>query len=189
VSQESTTTLLHIGDHADRAVRELLFVNRSKPRIVALVRALAEGVQLLEDPVFDFVTGWNVNLVSGDALDVFGAIVGEQRQGLEDDVYRRFIQARIKANVSRGTRDDLIDIWRILMDADTVWYLDAFPAGFTLVAIRSEFLDDTTKGRARLFMQDVKPAGVSMDLIEGLLNAFTYDDGPGYNIGPYARYL
>lgn len=184
-----TTTIVHVGDHADRAVADLLFVHRQRTRIVALVRALAAGVQLLEDPAYDFITGWNVNLVSGDALDVFGVIVGEQRQGLDDATYRRFIQARIKANVSDGTRDELIEIWQLIMDADVVRYFDAFPAGFALLAYRSTFLDETVRVRARAFMQDVKPAGVAMDLIEALTIAFTYDDGPGYDVGPYARYL
>jgi hypothetical protein len=190
VSQDSTTTILHVGDHKERAVAELLFVNRMRPRIVALVRALAGGVQLLEDPMFDFITGWNVDLVSGDALDVFGTIVGEQRQGLDDATYRRFIRARVKANVSEGTRDELIEIWQLIMAADVVRYFDALPAGFSLYALRTTFLDDTTRGRAKAFMQDVKPAGVAMELIEGLsTNAFTYDDGPGYDVGQYARYL
>lgn len=186
---DAVTKLLHVGDHEDRAQSELLFVNRYRPRIVALVRSLASGVQLLEDPVFDFITGWRVDLVSGRALDVFGVIVGEPRAGLDDATYRRFIQARILANISKGTRDDLLEIWQLVMGADSVRYFDAWPAGFMLAAWRSEFLDDVTRLRARLFMADIKPAGVAMNLIEGLTTAFTYDIGPGYDIGPYSRYL
>lgn len=186
---EAETKFLYVSDHENRAVRELLSVHQTKPRLVALARAMGAGVQLLEDALFGFVVGWSIEYVNGDALDVFGKIVGEQRQGLDDNTYRRFIQARVKANVSEGTRDELIDIYALIMDAEVTHYHDAFPAGFALVALRGAFLEEVVRGRARLFMFDVKPAGVAMELIEGLLDAFTYDDGPGYDVGVYSRVL
>lgn len=185
----ATTTIIHVGDHADRAEYRLLSVHKTKPRIVALARALGKGAQTLEDPSFGFIVGWSVNLVSGKALEVFGAIVGEQRQGLTDEAYRRFIQARVKANVFRGTRDEVIDIYRLLMAADDVRYFDLPPAAFAIQAGRISWLDDTTAGRVSAFMQGVKPAGVDIVLIESLSGAFTYTDGPGYDEGLYSRYL
>ena len=189
MSVTATTTLVHVPDHGDRAVDALLSVNKCKPRISALARAQGNGAQLLEDPVFGFVVGWSVDTVSGSALDVFGRIVGEQRQGLGDSAYRRFIQARIKANVSDGSRNELTEIYALLMDANDVRYFDLPPAAFAIQAQRADWLDDVTAARVVAFMRDVKPAGVGMSLVESINQAFTYEDGPGYDSGLYSRYL
>ena len=185
----ATTVLIYAGDHAERAKAALLSTNKFRPRILALTEALGAGAQMLEDPLFGFIVGWNVNLVSGKALDVFGNIVGEARQGLDDATYKRFVQARIRANVAEGTRDELIEIYALLMAADDVRYFDLPPAAFALQAQRPVFLDDITAARVAAFMIDVKPAGVGMTLIEAIAPVFTYDVGPGYDVGLYSRYL
>lgn len=189
MSTEAETQIVHEPNHDEAAINELLFVNRQKPRIRALVLALAKGVQLLEDLTFDLIVSKRLGIVSGRVLDQFGKLVGEQRQGLSDADYRRFIRARIRANLSEGTRDEIIEIWETITKANASRYFDCLPAAYALVAFRDTFMDDGLARRVVRFMESIEPAGVGADYIEALEPVFTYDDGPGYDEGQYARLL
>ncbi len=182
----------YIPDHPARMVRRFLFQDRSKPRIAALAGALGEGSQLHEDQSMDLLTGRLLHLSTGIQLDRWGAIVGETRGILGDTDYRRFIQARILVNICKGTSDEIIAIWKLVMDSNLVRLtLPGAPAFFSLAAIRSEWLTEGLRRRVRRIMADCKPAGVAMELIEALPGPFGFDDTflpvEGFDVGVLAR--
>ncbi len=86
--------------------------------ITKLIRALVEPVQDVEDALQQVHVGFDIDVAEGDQLDVVGALVGQERNGMDDDDYRRIIRARISVNRSKGTVADVIKV------ADLVVYDD-----------------------------------------------------------------
>ena len=181
--------LAYIPDHADRAVDALLSQYQRAPRIVALVRALADGAQAVEDAGFDLLVSSTLDVASGWILDEWGRIVGERRAGLEDDAYRRFVQARIMANLSGGDTDTLIRIFEIIAGPGEIRHYDLFPAALALTIRRATPLSVSTRARVRSFMTQIKPAGVGLTLIEATPAAFQLNSGPGFDVGEFSRIL
>lgn len=182
----------YVPDHADRALAAMLFQDRAQPRIRALIQALGDGVQVVEDQIMDLSVGRVLSLATGVQLDRWGDLVGEPRGALLDVDFRRFIRARILVNVCNGTPDELIAIYELVMDAQRVCFtMPGAPAFFCLTAIRGSWLSTGLRRRVRRLMGDARPAGVAMELIEVLPGPFGFDDVLlpvlGLNAGVLAR--
>lgn len=183
------TDLVYIPDYASMAQGLLLSQYNESPRVQALIAACAGGFQAIEDTGFDLLVSTTLSAATGWALDQWGVVVGEPRRGLDDGNYRRFIEARILANLSEGTTDDLIRVFGIIAGPGEVEHWALYPAGFGLSIQRTEPLSDEMRDRIRAFMEEIRPAGVDMTLIEAPLDAFQYDAGPGFDEGQFARIL
>ena len=183
------TDLVYIPDFRDMAEGLLLSQYRESPRVRALISACAGGFQTIEDAGFDLLVSTTLGAASGWVLDQWGVVVGERRRGLDDQEYRRFIEARILANLSEGTTDRMIRIFQIIAGPGDVRHYDLFPAGFALVVVRESLLTDRLRDRIRAFMRSVKPAGVWLTLIEATTNSYQYDSGPGLGSGEFSRIL
>ena len=191
-TNEASTDLVYIPDHPRRSGRRLLSQDWDKPRMVALGEALGVGSQALEDVTFDLVIGRRLEAAVGAQLDQWGSIVGEPRGVLDDRDYRRFIEARILANISKGTVDDVLGVWERVTYPAAIRYQAMYPAGFKLYAVRPRWLSSRMRRRIRRIMEDVRPAGVTIALIEALGGYFTFEGGiapAGYNVGKLARVL
>lgn len=151
-------TIAQITDHADRAVARIVGKLRDKPRFEALVRALVSPFQSIEDALWALFES-DVDRATGDELDVLGRIVGELRNGETDDtLYRRRVRARIMANRSNGTVEDIIRVVRLILADDTVriYIRQIFPASILVeledVAVDADVADLVAafvSGRAR----------------------------------------
>ena len=181
------TDLPYIPDFRDMAVSLLLSQYRDSPRVRALVRACAGAPQKIEDIGFDLLVSTTISAASGWVLDQWGAVVGERRRGLDDEDYRRFIEARIAANLSEGTTDELIEIFELVAGPGDVRHYTHYPAGFKLVIFRDSPLTDALRSRIRALMESIRPAGVDMVLAEATQNTYQYDSGPGLDQGEFAR--
>lgn len=185
--------LIHVADHAEQAIARLPSRFRGRLRIEALVGALATGTQEVEDLAYALVADRLLDTASGDALDQYGRLVGEARNGLGDGDYRRFIQARMLANRSTGTVDELIAIWRLATGAEAVRYEELAPLHLILEAERREPMSADVVRRVVRLMQDAKPAGRTLSLVEVIAGVwFGWDGDPdstGYDDGEYSRTL
>lgn len=152
--------LAQITDHSAKALARLMQKLKGKPLIEGLITASSTGFQTLED------TLWSMYLITvdnatGDALDQFGAIVGQARGDAADDTdYRLMIKARVQANRSHGTVENILAVFRNLVTAgQTVQILQQPPAGFVL-----RVSEPTTAGRvARFagFLRAARKAGIT----------------------------
>lgn len=188
----ASTDLVYVADHARRSARRLLSQDWDKPRMVALAEALGAGTQGLEDVTFDLLIGRRLEAATGAQLDQWGSIVGEARGAIDDRDYRRFIEARILANISKGTVDDVLGVWERVTYPANIRYQAMYPAGFKLYAVRPKWLAPRMRRRIRRIMEDVRPAGVTLALIEALGGYFGFEGGEasaGYNVGKFARVL
>ena len=183
------TEIVYIPDYRDLASALLLSQYRESPRVQALIKALAGATQEIEDISFDLLVSTTLSAASGWALDQWGAVVGEDRGGLDDEDYRRFIEARILANLSDDTIDRMISVFEIVAGPGEVRYFELYPAAYALTIKRDSPLTDALRSRIRALMQSIKPAGVGLTLIEGSRQAYQYDLGPGLDDGEFSRIL
>lgn len=148
-----------LDPYVERALGLLAFQFRDKPNIKAMVAALAEQVEGLEDALLDVYATRNLETAQGTQLDVLGRVVGLERQGLTDEEYRLHLRAKILLNRSSGTPGEIFDVFSLLMsDVGTLPVLsEQFPAAFVLQ------LDGYPLAYAVLFAQflrQAKAAGV-----------------------------
>jgi hypothetical protein len=175
---------IYTPDHAARAEGDLVSKLRKGERLGALARALGHGAQVQEDEFFSLVVDTTLTGSTGKQLEQWGEYVGEQRGGLSDNDYRRFIEARIAANLCEGDVDALLEVFEILTDPVSLRYFPHYPAGFRLACYRTEWMSDQVVRRVGKTMRDVTPAGVAMSLSESLIETFEFTTaGQGYGTG------
>lgn len=166
-----------IIDYADRAVSRMLTQYRERPRMRALVSQLATEVQAAEDALWAMVAQTAIDTADGVWLDRLGAIVGEGRDGASDADYRDFIRARITANKSESTVEDILDLLRAWNGGTlpSITFVDAFPAAFELTLSTVVSLADLP----RLFrlLRSTRAAGIGAMFIYQTVadaDAFTF---------------
>lgn len=123
-----------ITDYAARALSLVVEQFKRKKTIDPIYVAVSKQVQEIEDAFWQITDARNIDTAEGDQLDIFGKIVGERRGGTSDIDYRLRIRAKIRANLSNGTLEDIYAVFRALLanatGTYTFQYEDAFPAGF-----------------------------------------------------------
>lgn len=130
-------------------------------KIQSYLGALAGECQPTEDGLTQLLLDRRISTAAGVQLDVLGKIVGQARGGLSDDDYRRFIRARISANKSSGTVEDILRVAvGVLGDDDAALEIRTLPpASFRLRVNEIEVSDDI--GTILLgFLRDTAAAGV-----------------------------
>ena len=183
----TTTGIAYIPDHKDRAVAELLQQYRDDPNWCDIARAFGASAQLLEDQLFQLIVDRYLFAAKGAQLDQWGEVVGAQRQGLTDNDYRRVLLARIAANRSGGSPNELIAIFATLTAPSVVRYTLIPPAHYYLTAERGSELSPEMRRAVARVMADANPAGIGYNLFEALPGPFGYDGPPalGYDVGTY----
>jgi hypothetical protein len=103
--------LAHITDLVTRAVARMLIQYKSKAKFVADVSALVTEAQQAEDAFWAFYEQLDLDVAQGVWLDRLGGLVGQGRDGETDETqFLDFIKARILANKSQGTSNELLAI-------------------------------------------------------------------------------
>lgn len=150
------------GEHVKKALSRLIEQFKPCPNINSLVRIHAERVQGMEAAAAPLLTRRAIDTAAGDALDIVGEIVGQERGGRTDADYRVAIRFRIAINTSNGEPETVISATRFFTNATRVRYRDMvwvpahvflFTDGFTLP-------DDLYSG-----IKAIMPAGVSLYLV------------------------
>lgn len=119
-------------DYVEQAHARLPRFFRDKPRLFAIIAAAAEGAQDFEAHAFSMYLPRFLENAAGATLDVYGAIVGQERGGMDDASYRLRIRARMALNRSSGTIPDLIRIAQLLVPDNTVLLRESFPAAILM---------------------------------------------------------
>lgn len=105
---------------------------------------LAVLLYQIERVDFALLETWTLTTLANainSQLDRLGALVGEKRQGLVDDDYRRTIGARIAINRSTGRREDIIRIALSLVNTPGTIIAVSGTSGVALVDIRATNVD------------------------------------------------
>jgi hypothetical protein len=170
--------ITQITDHVQQALNRLLYQYKGKANIAALLTALVEPIQELEDAIFDVNSGrqffnGSAYPASGAQLDGIGAIVGVARNGLEDAEYLVFIIGTIVVNNSDGTIPTLLNVVNIFFEPDLFLAFDMYPAEFN-VELAGSTLDPTLYDTAARFIQQALGASIGLGFIATMdeTNAF-----------------
>ncbi len=158
---EITGPLQRIEDHCADGRASLVSQFRGKPRIEAFLCAFLESVQELDDASWQVLTERGLDSAVGAQLDIIGAIVGEERQGREDEEYRPFLRARVLVNRSHGRTEEMLAIARIVLGNVSITLREEFPAAFTIVVDVALELTPATLFR---LLHQAKAAGVRLFL-------------------------
>lgn len=98
---------------------------KGKTKVDQWVRLMAAQAQDLEDAAQSLLTITNIDDSSGVQLDNLGRLVGQPRVG-DDETYRLYLRARIVANKSNGTGENLYRVFSALFPS-------TLPKQFTIV--------------------------------------------------------
>lgn len=157
-------------DHVAAALARLPQQFKGKTKIINLLTALATPAVSLEDALFQLLVERGVDDAVGSQLDRLGVIVGQERGGLVDADYRRYIRARIAANNSRGNFEDLIKVAALVLNDDTITIEGETQNGTVVVRLRAALTTDALAGITLSFLQDAVSAGIRV-VLESWLTA------------------
>jgi hypothetical protein len=149
---------------AERMLLRLPEQFKNKPRLEALIRALANQCQHVEQMLWDLYTRRWIDDAEDNDLDNLGDIVGEPRNGSADDLYRQYIRARIKVNRSDGQLGQLLEILKLLLVDAVIQVREHYPAALVLeptepITLDAKYVNDW-------FLQKAKAAGVRLGFVE-----------------------
>lgn len=155
-------TLERIEQHTEQAVLSLAPPWWGKPRIAAFLAAFTDRVQALEDDLWDILELRTIDAADLVRLKVLGRFVGQPRLTFDLETYRTVIKARARANVSKGTRTDILAVLRILYgDAGTYTFLELGNATLYITA-GAPVADPLT---ATVIIPDTRAAGVGVHFL------------------------
>lgn len=126
-----------------------------KPLVKALAGAMVSPLSNNEAVADKLKNERWISTSIGYQLDGCGYIVGETRQGRDDDAYRKAILFRIFVNTSNATPEDLMHGLRYLTDPDNVQYMEQYPATAILFTDGPNVPKDIQS-----VMQDLSPAAI-----------------------------
>lgn len=142
-------------DYAAIAVPRLTGQFENSPKLKALMAAIVGPLTTLETDADALIAERWIDTAIGKQLDGCGHIVGESRQGRDDDAYRVAIKFRVFVNISKGTPTDLIRGLKFLTNPTDGQYLEAYPA--TALLFTNGFFVDY---KIQAAMQGLAPAAI-----------------------------
>lgn len=158
------------GDAQGRVVIQY----RTLPIFMALIGQLGAMVQMIEDAFWDLYSAAFLDTATGVWLEYLGGIVGENREGYNDTDYRGFIKARILANKSSGTIDEVLTILAMVLGtAINVTYISAvefYPASMLVMIDLAIHPNAALRNRLCRIVARARPTGVRF-----LINTFPSD--------------
>jgi len=153
-----------------------------------LVAVLATPFQSIESALQQLLTERSIDTAVGAQLDVIGRIVGQRRNGWDDETYRRYCRARIATNRSNGNVENLITVISLIVYDDDAYY-QVDNQGIATVVVRVQNLTITEELADIIisFLKDTVSAGVRV-IIEYFEttpgNTFKWDTpGRGWDSG------
>lgn len=149
--------------HAEESVARLLSQFKGKTKLEGVVSAQADQTQDEETTFFDLLNRLDIDISVGVQLDGIGEIVGEERKGKSDALYRIYLKARILVNKSSGTAPQINEIADLLIDdANNQTYREYYPAAWKIrvddefptdIDAVAELLADADAGGVRGFVE------------------------------------
>jgi hypothetical protein len=168
------------GDPVVSALNDLNNISR-------LLVVFGKAVQGFESAGQEVWNQRSVDTAIGVQLDDIGLVVGQPRGGLDDETYRRYVRAAIKANRSNGTVFDVLRVLRLVIaNVDVTFQYEQQQIATAIVRVLNIALTDALGSVAFSFLERTAAAGVIVMLEYGLspfANWFRFDSGPGFDEG------
>lgn len=149
----------------------------------AFIKAIVAQIEDLEIAGYDMIYQLVIDNATGDQLDVIGKWVGEDRGGLGDTEYRRYINARIRINKSGGTAEELIRICSDLTQSDDIRLIPLYAASVYIDYALTVALTSDQRARVGERLLEAISAGVGFTLVESVPTGFFGFDGDADALG------
>ncbi len=178
--------MIKVDDHVALGLSRLSAQIAGKSNMRKWLSALLRPFQRLEDALWQIYTLTDVDTATDAALVLLGKLVGEPDTGLDDETYRRRIRARIAVNRSKGRTEDLYTVALSVLGTTTVvvQVADDWPAGVIVTLIGA--VTQATADAMIDLLRQAAPVGVRVNLeytLSDTEDAFTFDVGPGFDVG------
>lgn len=111
-----------ITNHVELAKDRLREQYKNSPNILALIEAWVGEIQELEQVLFDLAEKRTISQGEGIQLDKIGELLNKPRDGRSDADYRIVLLAKVAQNISRGTSEDIIGVFKILTSSAKVQF-------------------------------------------------------------------
>lgn len=122
-------------NHVTRGLAYLPWQFNDSTNLRTFLQILLEEIQELEEAIYELTRQKSLSDATGFQLDIIGEQIGKRREGVTDDEeYRRLLRVQIALNSSEGQAQTVIDLWKYLLNTDTVQLKEEFPAGVRLYA-------------------------------------------------------
>lgn len=132
---------------------------KNKPKVQGLLKSQLREIQEIEDVAFQLLNDRNVNDAVGVQLDVIGNLVGEKREGRNDEPYRQAILLRISLNRSDGTPPVILDILNLISGSPIPNIFEHYPASF------HAYVDRGASHSLAATLKQISVAGVDTRLV------------------------
>ena len=189
-----------IDNHEEIALKQRLEQWKQSPNIEAFIKVYTTQIQELEDAFHPMFLNRALANAIGQQLDEIGLIVGQAREGNNDDRYRTLLFVKIGQNISEGEPERIIDVFLLLSASEWVHYSNLNNAEIRLTGT-AFFPDQDEVNFIFRNMQKVVAAGVRLNkiLCAEIDDSFCYsgsnvdvdcvgyDDGTGTTGGKYAQ--
>jgi hypothetical protein len=165
-----------ISDHAAQAIDRLPELFKAKPNLTNLLTVWCAPIQEFENVLYALLIQRTVDVAIGAQLDQLGVIVDQDRNGLTDDDYRRYIRAAIRANLSDGTINDLLVISRLIVNDPTavITFVPGYP-GSGVISVTEIPFEDAIATALAVFLRKAATAGVRIVLEYNVDTAARFD--------------
>lgn len=100
----------------DEAEIMMLHQFKKSTKLIGLIRSLVAPLEEIDQLLQRMHHGRYIDEATDGRLDILGRIVGQPRNGMDDDDYRAWIKVAIRLNIGSGTIADLLAILSILYD-------------------------------------------------------------------------
>lgn len=156
--------------------------------IEKLLATFLEPLQELRNVYYDLLVNRRLDTAGGVQLRTIGKIVGQPWAGEDDDLYRRYIRARVRVNRSSGTIPELNKIARLIVGDDATIQIQTrnyYPAAIRIRIYNMEVDADLADLLLKMLSQAVS-GGVRLIVETSAVlaaEAFSFANGPGLGFG------
>lgn len=149
------------GEHFQAALNRLAGTYKELPGIRAWLWAFARQAAELDATFADLQAERDLDSAEGAQLDGLGRLLDEVRGGLDDDTYRAKLQLKVIRLYSEGTAANLLQIFKLVTNAEQVELVEVFPAEVQMVAVEPDSV--FTDAKIVEAMGQARAAGVTLE--------------------------
>ncbi len=164
------------------AADKLLEQFKNKPKWRAFIYSWLRPFEELRYQALRVRVELQLGNAEGDRLDMWGRILLQPRLGLDDEIYRRLLEARLAAKLSKGRSEDLIKVSRLYSPNAGSVYISPAVAGAAYVVVEVVIGADADVVDPHILydlLTDAKAGGVRLTLVYSTHledNTFAFSD-------------
>lgn len=152
---------MNIAKDQTSQIDKILYRFKEYKNITDLMYSLLTEVSLLEQTFSDLYNERNLQTAIGKQLDQIGKLIGEERQGKDDDEYRKYLYIRTLVNKSSGTTPEIEEVINRTEDATFIQVFNHYPASIYIYIKTPKIPDPSLID----LIKNMIPAGVSLGYI------------------------